>query len=57
MPAQATPILICLICKERIANDDPYILDMWARAWCESCVIDYLGQYEPLVQSLKREHR
>lgn len=43
MPAH----LVCLRCKERIAKDEPYILDMYARAWCETCVIEYLGQYEP----------
>jgi len=44
MPAQ----LVCIMCKDRIARDEPHIFDMYARAWCETCVIEYLGQYEPV---------
>ena len=46
MPAKE-PVITCIQCGDRIGKDEPYIFDMYARAWCESCAIQYLGQYEP----------
>lgn len=46
MPPRTKPEK-CICCKERIAKDEPVILDMYARVWCESCVIEYLGDFEP----------